>query len=290
MPDGPGMLLLAVLIAALVLLSRLILFFPLLYWTGLDRRNAMVSSLRLAQISEFSLIICYTGLSLGHITPEFNGAVIFAFILTALWTPFLFGNANFLYTRLEKLLDHLGFAVPDTREGEEMREYSVALLGFHRIAASLLHELDRTAPEILKKMLVVDFNVKIHPQIAAYGPVVRYGDLASSETLRHVGVDKARVVIITLQDDLLVGTGNRSIIESVREMNPTAIIIAHAMEYREIKELYQAGADFVYLTHVESARGLVQAIGAALDGNMELYRSEREKADGTLHERNELVG
>jgi Kef-type K+ transport system membrane component KefB/Trk K+ transport system NAD-binding subunit len=289
MPHGPGMLQLAVLIAVLVLLARLVIFFPLLYWAGLDRRNAMVSSLRLAQISEFSLIICYAGLGLGHITPEFNSVIIFAFILTALWTPLLFSRADTLYTHLEGALDRLGFQKPDAQTDSEKREFSVALLGFHRLAASLLHELARTSPEILENMLVVDFNVHIHGQIAAYGPVVRYGNLANSETLQHAGVDKARVVLITLQDDFLIGTSNYAIIESVRKMNSTATIIAHATKYREIKGLYKAGADFVYLTHVETARSLVSAISSALEGNIDLYRSENEGIDETLHERNEIV-
>ena len=289
MPQGPALLLLATLIAMLVLLSRLVIFFPLLYLAGLDRRNAMVSSLRLAQISEFSLIICYAGLGLGHITAGFNSVIIFAFMLTALWTPLLFDRADALYMRLEGVLDRLGFQIPDTQMDSEAREYSVALLGFHRIAASLVHELARTSPELLNTMLVVDFNVHIHKQIAAYGPIVRYGNLANSETLQQVGVDKARVVLITLQDDLLFGTRNYSLVESVRKMNSTATIIAHATEYQEIKGLYEAGADFVYLTHVEVARSLASAISSALEGNIDLYRSESEEADGRLHERNEIV-
>ena len=149
MPQGPALLLLAMLIALLVLLSRLVIFFPLLYLAGLDRRNAMVSSLRLAQISEFSLIICYAGLGLGHITAEFNSVIIFAFMLTALWTPLLFDRADALYMRLEGVLDRLGFQIPDTQMDSEAREYSVALLGFHRLAASLVH-----APSLLLKSLL----------------------------------------------------------------------------------------------------------------------------------------
>jgi hypothetical protein len=72
-------------------------------------------------------------------------------------------------------------------------------------------------------------------------------------------------------------------------MNATATIIAHATKYREIKGLYKAGADFVYLTHVESARSLVLAINSALEGNIDLYRSESEGVDGTLQERSEIV-
>ena len=107
----------------------------------------------------------------------------------------------------------------------------------------------------------------------------------NSEALLHAGVDKAHVIVITLQNDLLTGTSNEGIIESVRKMNPSATIIASATEYREITSLYEKGADFVYLAHVETARGLVPAISDALEGKIRAYKAGREAFDGALHER-----
>lgn len=76
MPDGVTVIVLAVVIAAFAIISRLLLFFPLMYYTGLDRRTSMVSSVRLAQVSEFGLVIAFLGVQFGHITPEFNSSII----------------------------------------------------------------------------------------------------------------------------------------------------------------------------------------------------------------------
>ncbi|HLT39219.1 MAG TPA: cation:proton antiporter, partial [Enhygromyxa sp.] len=99
-PDGFGVLLAALALAGATFLLRYLVFMPLLYFNGLDRRHALTTSTKLAQVSEFALVIAYLGLALGHIDGEFVSVVIFAFVLTAILTPMLFRLADPLYARL----------------------------------------------------------------------------------------------------------------------------------------------------------------------------------------------
>lgn len=288
-PDGAEVLLLALLFVFAAILMRYIVFVPLLYFNGLDRRNAVVSSTRLAQLSEFSLVVVYAGLGLGHIDALFNSATIFAFVITALITPILYRYADDLYTHTQSLLDRLGFRVPEAGAEEQNEEYSLAVLGFHRLSSSLLYELQKKSPELLEHVLVVDFNVHLHDQIAALGPTARYGDLANAETLHHAGVDKARVVLVAVQDDVLRGTSNLRLVHDIRHINPDAVIIANAIELSQSQRLYDAGADYVYMSRVESAQGLLDPVASALDGHIDDYRVMRENHDGKWHEREEVI-
>jgi Kef-type K+ transport system membrane component KefB len=288
-PEGPEVLILAALLAALALLARLVVFFPLLYLAGLDRRNAFVASVRLAQISEFSLVIGFLGLQLGHIPEAFNSAIIFAFVITALLTPLLYRQADALHERLGTLLNRMGFRAPVTGVAREEERYSLALLGFHRVASSLLHELARRRPGLLGETLVVDFNVNIHAEIAQLGPTVKYGDLSNGETLHHAGIDKARVIACTIPDDVLKSTTNRQIVRAVREVNPSAVIIANAIELEESRRLYEAGADYVLLPRIEVARALAQAVDKALAGEIASHRAAIETAEGAWHDRKEVL-
>jgi voltage-gated potassium channel Kch len=287
-PDGVDVLLLAAIFSGLAILARPLIFFPLLYWTGLYRRNAMVSSIRLAQISEFSLVIAYVGFNHGHVTNAFVASVIFAFVITALVTPFLFARADSLYERMAPVLGRLGFKPPQRVEEETGRQYCMALLGFHRVASSLLYELARKHPALLQDMLVVDFNVQIHQRIAALGPTVRYGDFSKPDTLVHAGVDRARVIVCTIPDDLLKGTSNRKIVRMLRNMNSTAVIIVNAFEFQEAARLYEAGADYVYVPRVDNARALEPAIIAALEGTLAAHRAKLEETEGPWRDRNEV--
>jgi Kef-type K+ transport system membrane component KefB len=288
-PESHSVLVLAGMLAIMALLARYLLFFPLLYYAGLDRRNAMVTSTRLAQISEFSLVIGFLGVQLGHITSNLNSSFIFAFVITALLTPFLFRQADTIHDKLGSLLERIGIKAPVEREAGDEESYHVAILGFHRVASSLLHDLGRKHPGMMSRVLVVDFNVNLHPAIAARGAVVKYGDLSNTDTLHHAGVDKARVIVCTIPDDVLKGTTNRQIVKAARHVNPDAIIIANAIELPESKRLYEAGANFVYLQRIEAARALGVAIEKALAGEIDAYRRALEALEGEWHARSEVL-
>jgi voltage-gated potassium channel Kch len=136
---------------------------------------------------------------------------------------------------------------------------------------------------------VVDFNVALHDSIRKLGAHVEYGDLSNAETLRHAGIDRAKVVVATVPDDLLRGIDNRRLVESVRRLNPEAIIIANAINFDDCAPIYKAGADFVYLARLEVARSLFGTISEALNGNLAAYRGAREAEDGKPQDRREVI-
>ena len=278
-PGGVSVLVLAVAIAAAAIFVRQIVVFPLLYFTGLDQRNAEVTAVRMAQISEFSLVITFLGSDLGHISEDLSTSIIIAFVLTALATTPLFHSAYRIQAALAPTLRRLGFKDPPPQEKAGEKEWRLAFLGFHRVASSLLYDIARDDPELVKETLVIDFAVTLHDRIRAVGAHVEYGDLSNPDTLHHAGIDRARVVVSTVPDDLIRGTSNKRIVAAVRKLNPTAIIIANAVTIAECEEIYAAGADYVFMARVETARALGEAIGMALNGSLADYRA-RLQAEG----------
>jgi hypothetical protein len=97
------------------------------------------------------------------------------------------------------------------------------------------------------------------------------------------------VVVCTIPDDVLKGTSNRKIVRDVRHVNPEAVIIANAIELSESRALYEAGADFVFLQRVETARAVESAIEKALSGEIVEYRSSVEAMYGEWHVREEVM-
>lgn len=288
-PEGIGVFVLAVALAITAILARLLVFFPLFYFSGVDQRNAMVSAVRLAQISEFGLVIAFLGVQYGHLEPEFSAAVILAFVITALITPMLYDKAYSIHAGLAGLLERLGFRPPPELDVEGGSHFQLVMLGFHRHASSLLSDLAHANPELVRNTLVVDFNLGIHSRIAATGAKVKYGDLSNPETLSHIGLGHAGVVVITIPDDLLRGINNRSLVKMVREMNPHAIIIANGIRFDEIGAVYDAGADYVYMARLESAAALGEAVHEALQGRIEIYREENLERHRLLEGRDEVI-
>ncbi|MGB9372552.1 MAG: cation:proton antiporter [Jiangellales bacterium] len=273
-PDGAGVLLAGLGVALLTVLTRFTIMLPLLYATGTDRRNATLTVARMAQISEFSLVVAYLGLQLGHIDPTLNSVIVFAFVITAIGTPFVFARAEAIEARVAPVLDRIGMKPPPPGSEHEEKAYDLALLGVHRTASSLLNDLAEEFPETLSRTTVVDFNVAIHPRIAELGAAVTYGDFTSPETLHHAGVDKARVVLCTIPDDVLSSASTVDAVRVAREVSPDAMIIATATTFPEVRRIYAAGADFVLLPRLDAARSALQAVQAALNGQLEDLRDD----------------
>ena len=289
MPDSLDVLMIALGIAVVAVVARQLVFFPLFYFTGVDQRNAEVSAVRLAQISEFGLVLSFLGVQYGHLSPSLTSAVIFAFIITALATPILYGKAYDIHKYVQPLLEKLGFKAPPELQLEEGRQYKLALLGFHRDASSLLYNLTQSDPELVKDTLVVDFNVALHPGIRDTGATVKYGDLANPETLHHLGLNRCQVIVCTIPDDLLRGIDNRSLVHVVREMAPQAAIISNAIAIDEVPELYAAGANYVYLNRFEAAWTLQRAIQAGIEQQIDVFRSERQSRNHYRPDRKEIL-
>ncbi|WP_206378233.1 cation:proton antiporter [Sneathiella limimaris] len=282
-------ILIAVVLAGCSILSRQVIFMPLFHMTGGDRRLAQISAVRLAQVSEFALVIAYLGGQYGHISENFSSSVIIAFIITALLTPSFFEHAYRIYGWWGPVLDKLGLKEPGEEYEEDEEEPDIILLGFHRVASSLLHEISANRPELMKRILVIDFNVQLHPAIRKMGASVKYGDLGSELTLRHAGLEKASVIISTIPDEILKGTNNKSLVHTLRSINEDAVIISNAEAPMAARDLYLAGADYVYMSRVNTARALDQVIERTLDGSLEDFRDEQEKTHGKSHERWEIL-
>jgi Kef-type K+ transport system membrane component KefB len=289
MPESINVIVVAVVLAALAILARQFIFFPLFYFTGVDQRNAEVSSVRLAQISEFGLVIAFLGVKLGHLSPALTSAVIFAFVITALATPLMYGNAYEIHGWIRPLLEKCGFKAPPEHSREEGASYKLALLGFHRDASSLLYNLSENHPELTRATLVIDFNVALHEGIRKTGATVKYGDLANPETLHHLGLNQCEVIVCTIPDDLLRGIDNKGLVHVVREMAPNAVIISNAIATDEIHRVYEAGADYVYLNRFEAAWTLQRAIKAGLEQKIEAFRSKRQSRNHYKPDRKEIL-
>ena len=289
MPESMNVIVVAVMLAVLAILARQFIFFPLFYFTGVDQRNAEVSSIRLAQISEFGLVIAFLGVKLGHLSPALTSSVIFAFVITALATPLMYGRAYEIHGWVRPLLEKCGFKAPPELTKEEGKGYKLALLGFHRDASSLLYNLSQNDPDLLKETLVIDFNVALHESIRELGATVKYGDLANPETLHHLGLNQCHVIVCTIPDDLLRGIDNRSLVHVVREMAPNASIISNAIATDEIKHVYEAGADYVYLNRFEAAWTLQRAIHAGVEQQLDAFRTKRQSRNHYKPDRKEIL-
>ncbi len=291
-PDSMGPIMFAGVLILVLVVTRALVFFPLFAAGGVSRRNAFTSSAKMAQVSEFALVVAHLGVALGHIDEDTQSIASFAFVIMAFGTSLSFDFSDSLYaklaTRLGFLRDPEDGASENDGDGHE-RPARLVLLGFHRLASSLLSEIKGQAKEIADDVLVIDLNLALHDEIRARGVRVQYGDLSNPESLAHAPIAEDAVIITTVPDDLLRGVTNARLVKGLREMHPKARIFAVALSPGDVAEIRAAGADFVYTWQMEAAISLLPVILAGANGQLGDATTEREHLRGPLEQRDEVL-
>jgi Kef-type K+ transport system membrane component KefB len=295
--DNPSILVTAAIAAIFVILSRLIGVYPVLYGLKNGHRVSLLPSINLANMSEFSLVIASLGLTAGHIGTDILSMIIFVFVLTSIAAPYLIKYNHPIQLGIANLLTKIGLKDIRTMKEEKADEVDkdIALLGFFRVASSLVRELqDREAlgganSKLKDEVVVVDFNPTVHAKLNALDVKAIYGDISNMDTLHHAGIHGAKVVLSTIPDTVLVGTDNLKMIKQIQSICPHAKIIVTAESAQRALKMYAEGADYVFLPRILAAEHLVGIIETLLHGDPQTLSSLKEKHMDTLKAREEII-
>jgi Kef-type K+ transport system membrane component KefB len=282
-------LLWAFIFSLFVLASRLVTVFPPLYLMRFGHRASLMPTVNLCQISEFSLVIMALGLAAGHVQAGLVAIVAYAFVLLAVDSTYAIQKSENIANWVSHWLKRLRLLDLDEAGGDmegDQQAPRIVLLGFFRVASSLLEELRLSRPNLLTELLVVDFNPHVFTELRQRGVRVIYGDITRRETLEHAGVPGAKVIICTLPTSILKGATNLKLLRQLRELNPAARILMHAESAEEAREFYAAGASYVCLARLLEAAEISAALEAASDN---LLDEKRAAMIEQLDERSEVV-
>ena len=279
-----------------VLASRLLALFPVLYMLGNGLRASLIPPINLSQMSEFSLVIAALGLALNHIGPPLVAVLTLVFAITSVLSTYLITYNHEIQRWLTWLLGKIGFSTGgdftlEVSEGEEAN--SIVFLGCFREASSILHELELQskaahADGMLRQLLVIDFNPLVLRELKRRGIKCLYGDVAHMDTLHHAHIHSAKIVACTISDAILRGTTNLRLLRQARRLCPEAQIIASADGIASAVELYEEGADFVYIARLHSAREMAEHIVRAVQDEAG-FKGFRDDEFRRLKQRKEVL-
>ena len=240
----PALVGLSLLVVAFVFASRVLTVALPARFLGMGLRTGLCTATNLSQISEFSLVIVALGAGYGHVGPELQ-----ALVLTAMLAASVASTYGILFNdRVARaLLAAFGvLGLRDSRREEakaaEHAGRDIVLLGCFRAGEVLVREIDKRAPELKSRVLVVDYNPAIRSWLEELGFAWMYGDLAHTETLRHLGVQNASVVVCSVPDVFLKGTSNQRLLSHLKQLAPRARWIMTADEPKAAEKLVAAGA------------------------------------------------
>ncbi|MCB1140085.1 MAG: NAD-binding protein, partial [Leptospiraceae bacterium] len=105
-----------------------------------------------------------------------------------------------------------------------------------------------------------------------------YGDLANPDSLSHLGIHDARLVLVTVSDVFLKGTTTKRLLSRLREINPGANHVMVADEPSDFQNLKEMGAAHVLIpgqiTGAELFHWVVQQLEVQEIGHREEKHAE----------------
>ncbi len=264
--ENMGLVGLALIVSGFLIMTRFLSIFPILYFLKNGHRTSLLPAINLSQLSEFSLVIASLGVNAHHIHDDILTIITFTFVITSVVSTYMIKYNHSLQGFLSHLFTKIGFKDIENAPQDEtvIKGKEVALLGFFRVASSLIKEIEdldtEHAKEFKQKLVVVDFNPVVHQKLQSHGIKVVYGDIGHLETLNHAGIKEAKIVISSIPDTMLKGTDNLRIIQKIQRLCPHARIIVTAESASRALKMYNEGADFVVLPRILSAKQLLDVL------------------------------
>lgn len=275
--------------------SRFLSIFPPLYLMKNGLRASLIPSINLCQMSEFSLVIVSLGYGLGHVSSQTVGVLTFVFVITSVLSTYMINANHQVQEALAGVLKKAG--LPDigrnVEEGEaQARHKSVVFLGFFRETSSILYELEKLAAEeeadwVREEVLVVDYNPLVYRRLNDRGMTCVYGDISSLDTLQHAHIESAALIVSSIGDTILRGTTNARLLKAAHRLCPKAEVMVTANTIQKARDLYGAGASFVFIPRLHSAAYIARLI---MDSRRESLKTAGERELEGLLKRDEVLG
>lgn len=247
-------------LSALIIVGKSVLTAITVFALPHPVHTALVVAAGRAHIGEFSFIIGQSGLALGLLSQDQYSLILAGAIVSITVNPLLFRSIapieRWLKARptLWRLLDRHGIVEPPRPSA--MSDH-VVIIGSGRVGRHIAEMLGR---ENIPR-LVVESDPFIMSKLQARHIPVLYGDAANSEILRHAGLSRARLLVITVPDYVSA----LSMVATARSCTPDIKIIARASSWEGGRRLLAAGVQKIVRPELEGGVELLRQTLQDLD-------------------------
>ncbi|MEZ0310428.1 MAG: cation:proton antiporter [Myxococcota bacterium] len=245
-------------------------------------RVAWLAGVGLAQFGEFGFVLTRLAQANGVIDDSIAAPLLAAGILSMFLTPLLARAAPHvkagerLLAPLERMI---GVRSIDAADEDKMQlEDHVVVVGFGlagRFSAQALHECG-------VPFVCLELNAENVRRARLLDLPVFYGDATSEEALHHAGIERARMVVLLMNDPLAA----ERVCDTIRRVSPSTAILMRTRYLAERQPLFKLGATDVVAEEVESAVEIIARMlrfinvpRNVIDDSIRHVRSESQTSD-----------
>ena len=246
-------MLIALLLTVLVIF-KVVLFFVLFTRFKLRARTATLSSLTLANYSEFGLIVGAIAVSNAWLTEDWLVMIALALTMTIIIAAPINLHAIRLYDRLRPIARKFETeSVLPEDEPVDTGGAKVAVIGMGQLGTGVY---DQLAPDYGHLLIGIDSDPDIIATHKAAGRNVVRVDVTDDEMWETTNVTPMEVGILALKDH----QENLGIVNRVRERKRNAKLFAVARHEDEVAELIEAGAEAAWDMYSKAGIGLASEV------------------------------
>jgi len=240
----------AVLVLTLLVIKFSVIFILCRLMMGLGLSVSARVGLTLCQGGEFALVLLTSAVRDDLLPDDVSRMVIAVVSVTMVLTPLLVVAAAFIGSRLEKVTK-IGLAALE-EENLDLTDH-IVIIGFGRFGRNVA----RIAENHKIPYVAFDMNPIRVQHGRDKGVPIYYGDGARAELLWGVGIDRARALVTTMDEDPPVVT---NLVDTIHRRLPDLAILARAADEQHATALREAGATSAVPDALASSMHLAQSI------------------------------
>ena len=243
---------------------------------AVSNKQSLATALKLCQMGEFGFVIAALATHHALLSEQLASLLVSVGIISMVLSPYLIHKSypiakHFFPGKKPKVA-----AAPE--ESVEHKEH-VVILGYGRVGQSISR---------LLKMEDIDYvaldadPIRVSESREAGEPVY-YGHAKQKDMLRSVGIDKAKLVVISFDAPHQA----MSIITTLKDINPSLPVVVRARDDKHLDEFLSVGATQVVPELLEGSLMLVSQVmhlsGIPMSRILKSIRTERKNHYGHLH-------
>lgn len=212
---------------------------------GYNLRVSLLVGILLCQIGEFALVVGKLGFEHKLLDSGQYQVFLTLSVLSMILTPFAARLAPWLASRMPGT--GRPAAAPILDEVPQL-----LIIGYGVGGRNLAHAAETAGIPYQ----ILEMNLDTVRKERTQGLSIYYGDATQLETLQHIGILQAQMLVVMISD----ATATRRVVEVARRMNPKLWILARTRFVSEIDELYNLRADEVVAEEFESSLELFSRV------------------------------
>lgn len=239
-------------VLSLLLPIKLILFFAILAILGKRARTSFLSSLLLANYSEFGLIVASLSVNKGWLSNDWLVIIALSVSLSFVFSTLMYKSAHVLYARYKNWLLRFQQKHGDSIAPYESSPHSrILIIGMGRVGSGAYEEMSKYYPE---EVWGLDVEQERTDNFKARGWNVTWGDADDIEFWESINLSKLKLIMLAIPSVVEM----KNVIIQLKKLHYAGNIAVIARYEDERQQLLKLGADVAFNYYAEVGVGFAE--------------------------------